>query len=532
MDFRGVATRLKFAWAETALLITVACGGGAVVSGQNHSGGMEGQTGQPTQVSPDISPQLYLDGTPDAFDAKMDQFFGTNVNVPQSSDIMQISGDQTYKSVRAVRVDAADLSIDYFMAQKSDGDIVSMPVRWLKDQKTGEMVGYAMQVDQYPDGKKLLNYVPDGNGSSEVVAKGTIVNGLLVLTEIKLPGQQNFIDITKLGNILLGADPGLGQVNAAESTVTAPAGFEVAPKTPTGIVELVTATQIATEVPKRTAAPTLPVNTEVAEFSVDPDVTIPAELGTPAIAVRWGPEGSFTISTKEGTPYTLVSPVGERPIFDTPKGKEFFFGLLAKAFGYENADDYLKAVSSGEAKTITLPQFGIQEGPVVLDPAKVSIVFEATEVNDPDRVWFLGRLESHARKTGGWIRWFSADTPKENFYYRFDINEDGRVVIRIRTPKSLRDSYDLAGQIFNSYLISQGVYMFAVMATNDGKFPGPPSGFGEGIWPSGDTVTVFSSFSSDGTPKYETFYETTFAEFLGVEFYKDYTGSSDLVVGS
>lgn len=288
---------------------------------------------------------------------------------------------------------------------------------------------------------------------------------------------------------------------------------------------LPSATKIPTEVlPATPIPPELTATKEVAaEFSIDPDVIVPAELGTPAIAVRWGPEGSFTISTKEGTPYTLVSPVGERPIFDTPEGKEFFFGLLAKGFGYESADGYLKAVSSGQAKTITLPQFGIQEGPVVLDPAKISIVFEATEVNDPDRVWFLGRLENHARKTGGWIRDIVGDTPKETSYYRFDIVEDGRVVIRIRTVKPFQHYYDLLGQAYYSYLITQGVYMLAVILSNGGKFPGPPEGFGDRISTGRNAVTIASP---DGIER-QVFWDENLWEFLGIPPFTKYSGPSD-----
>lgn len=303
-----------------------------------------------------------------------------------------------------------------------------------------------------------------------------------------------------------------------------------------------TATPIPTQTLVPTEAPTQTATPEPVPFSIEQDAPFPEELGTPVIAVRWGEEGSFTISTKD-TPYTLVSTPGERPIFDTPEGKEFFFGLLAKAFGYENANDYLEAVSNGEAKTITLPQFGIQEGPVTIDPAKVSIVFEATEVNDPDKVWFEGKLEDHARKTGGWIRNVPAQVSEQRSYIKLESLEDGRVMIRIRSI-SPHDGFVGIGDAYYSYEISDGAYMLARMLTNNGKFP--PEGFGMGVnggWidfspiftvKDDDTIVLFSSFDSNGKPQYETFYETTFWELLGIEQlytnpYTKYSGPSDFV---
>lgn len=61
-DIKGVASRLKFAWAEAALLITVACGGTGVITGQNQPAGAEGQGGQPAATEPGLDSRLI---TPD-----------------------------------------------------------------------------------------------------------------------------------------------------------------------------------------------------------------------------------------------------------------------------------------------------------------------------------------------------------------------------------------------------------------------------------------------------------------------------------
>lgn len=279
----------------------------------------------------------------------------------------------------------------------------------------------------------------------------------------------------------------------------------------------------ATPAPTQTLVPPEPptqtATLEPVPFSIEQDAPFPAELGTQVIAVRWGEEGSFTISTKD-TPYTLTSPVGERPIFDTPEGKEFFFGLLAKAFGYPDTQSYLEAVTSGKTETITLPQFGIQEGPVTLDPSKVSIVFDPAEVNDTISMWFLNREESQARSTGGWTRVSGAQLPEQKSYYKFEVMENGRIVIRIREIAPDSSAIDIIGEdAYYSYKISQAVYMLAQLVVNDGKFP--TKGF-DSVWRVGEPP--------EGQ-EYEIFENKILWELLNLQPFEKYSGPSDFVAG-
>lgn len=181
------------------------------------TGGTEGLGGQPTEVSPD----LYASADPASWDRFYDGFFGVNVNVPSVSEELQIKGDPTYSSLRAVRVQATDLELDFFIAQKPDGSTESFPVRWFQDAKTGEMVAYQMQVGQDSAGRNVIsNYQYDSQGNYVIAARGILISNAIDVQKIRLPGEENYIDISALGSLILGLDPGLANVAAAASTST------------------------------------------------------------------------------------------------------------------------------------------------------------------------------------------------------------------------------------------------------------------------------------------------------------------------
>lgn len=194
------------------------------------AGGTEGQGGQPDEISPD----LYVSTDLAKWDKFYDRFFEGNVNVPFVSEEMKIKGDQTYSSLRTARVQSADLDVDFFMAQKTDGSVVSFPVRWFQDAKTGEMNGYQMQIGQDSAGRTIVSdYLYDSQGNYVIAAKGDWVDNSINVQEIWLPGEEDYIDISKLGSLILSFDQGLGVAEAAESTATPVPTIQVT-RTPDG----------------------------------------------------------------------------------------------------------------------------------------------------------------------------------------------------------------------------------------------------------------------------------------------------------